>query len=96
MRKTSPCSKLWPDARFRPLPANSTPRVVPWFLADKALEAMFFHKKALEPCFGYIFCVLAPLPPFQVALGSYQLKLHNRTNVEHGLCFIVYLNIEYD
>ena len=68
----------------------------PWFLAVKPLEALFLHRKAPEPCFGRIFCVLAPFPPFQVALGSYQLKLRDRTNVEHVLCFIVYLNIKYD
>jgi hypothetical protein len=41
-------------------------------------------------------CVLASFPPFQVALGSYQLKLRVRTHVEHVLCFIIYLNIKYD
>jgi hypothetical protein len=52
---------------------------------------MFLHKKAPKHCFGRIFCILAPFPPFQVALGSYRLKLRDRTNVEHVLCFIMYL-----
>jgi hypothetical protein len=68
----------------------------PWFLAVRSLEALFLHRKALEPCFGRIFCVLAPFPPFQVMLGSYQLKLRVRANVDHVLCVIIYLNIKYD
>jgi hypothetical protein len=57
---------------------------------------VFSSPPVLEPCFSCIFCVLAPFPPFQVALGSYQLKLRDRTNVEHVLCFIIYFNIKYD
>jgi hypothetical protein len=40
--------------------------------------------------------VLAPFNLVLVALGSYQLKLRVRFNVEHVLCFIIYLNIKYD
>jgi hypothetical protein len=43
--------------------------------------------------FWLYLCVVAPFPPFQVALGSYQLKLRVRTNVEHVLCFIICSNI---
>jgi hypothetical protein len=57
---------------------------------------VFPRPLVLEPCFVHILCVLAPFPPFQVALGSYQLKLRDRTNVVHVLCFIIYLNVKYD
>jgi hypothetical protein len=57
---------------------------------------VFSSPSVLEPCFRCIFCFVAPFPPFQVVLGSYQLKLRDRTNVEHVLCFIIYLNIKYD
>jgi hypothetical protein len=43
----------------------------PWFLAVRSLEALFLHRKSPSPCFGCIFCVLAPFRPFEVALGSY-------------------------
>jgi hypothetical protein len=57
---------------------------------------VFSSPSVLEPCFGCILCVLAPFPPIQVALGSYQLKLRVSANVEHVLCFIIYLNVKYD
>jgi hypothetical protein len=57
---------------------------------------VFSSPSVLEPCFGRIFCVVALFPPLQVALGSYQLKLCDRANVEHDLCFIICLNIKYD
>jgi hypothetical protein len=57
---------------------------------------VFSSPSVLEPCFGRILCVLAPFLPFQVALGSYQLKLRDETNVVHVLCFVIYLNVKYD
>jgi hypothetical protein len=43
----------------------------------------------------YLVC-FSSVSTFQVALGSYQLKLRVQTNVEHVLCFIIYLNVKYD
>jgi hypothetical protein len=51
---------------------------------------VFSSPSVLEPCLVHRSSVLAPFPPFQVALGSYQLKLRDRTNVVHVLCFIFY------
>jgi hypothetical protein len=68
----------------------------PCLFTVKPLEVPDLYNLVRTPLKVHIFSVLAPFPPFQVALGSYQLKVHVRSNDVHVLYFIIYLNIKYD